>query len=126
MLKKIVLLTLAATAFRCSVIVGTPLDRHIGKYLGLPFAGAAVSSAVPIQAAGDSKNGKKNGAAAEAPAAPLFVWLSDAALELKKVPFFVRGRAKRNIESYATEKGVAQICMATVAEARTHFSKAKK
>jgi light-independent protochlorophyllide reductase subunit B len=75
-----------------------------------------------------SKNSKQNGAVkqveTEVPAP--FVWLSDAALELKKVPFFVLGRAKRNIESYATEKGVEQICMATVAEARTHFSKAKK
>jgi hypothetical protein len=44
-LKKIVVLTLAATAFRCSEILGTPMDRHIGKYLvGIPFAGAAVLS----------------------------------------------------------------------------------
>jgi hypothetical protein len=117
MFKKIVLLTLAATAFRCSFILGTPMDRHIGKYLGLPFASAAISSQVQ-----DSKNVGVNAVEAEVPA---FVWLADAALELKKVPFFVRGRARRNIESYATENGREQICMATVAEARTHFSKAK-
>ena len=118
MFKKIVLLTLAATAFRCSFILGTPLDRHIGKYLGLPFASAAISSSV--------QDSSKNGVKVEAEV-PAFVWLTDAALELKKVPFFVRGRARRNIESYATEKGREQICMATVAEARTHFSnKAKR
>jgi hypothetical protein len=118
MFKKIVLLTLAATAFRCSFILGTPMDRHIGKYLGLPFASAAISSSVPA----DGKNGVK--VDPEVPAQ--FVWLADAALELKKVPFFVRGKAKRNIETYATEKGREQICVATVAEARTHFSKAKR
>jgi hypothetical protein len=117
MLKKIVLLTLVATAFRCSVILGTPMDRHIGRYLGLPFAGAAVSSSIQET---NSKNAK-----VEEVVPPQFIRLDDAALELKKVPFFVRGRARRNIESYANEKGREQICMATVAEARTHFSKPK-
>jgi hypothetical protein len=119
MFRKIVLLTLATTAFRCSVILGTPMDRHIGKYLGLPFAGAAVSSSMQET---DSNNAKK---VEEVVPPPQFIWLDDAALELKKVPFFVRGRARRNIESYANEKGREQICMATVAEARTHFSKPK-
>jgi light-independent protochlorophyllide reductase subunit B len=118
MFKKIVLLTLAATAFRCSFILGTPMDRHIGKYLGLPFASAAISSTVP--------DGNKNGVKVDPEVPAQFVWLADAALELKKVPFFVRGKAKRNIETYATEKGREQICVATVAEARTHFSKAKR
>jgi hypothetical protein len=121
MLKKIVLLTLAATAFRSSIILGTPMDRHIGKYLGLPFAGAAAVSS-SIQEQSNSKNAAKV-EADEVP--PQFIWLDDAALELKRVPFFVRGRARRNIESYAIEKGRKQICMATVAEARIHFSKPK-
>jgi hypothetical protein len=116
MFKKILLLTLAATAFRCSFILGTPMDRHIGKYLGLSLGSAAA----------DSSNNGKNGVKAVEAEVPAFEWLADAALELKKVPFFVRGRARRNIESYATGKGREQICMATVAEARIHFSKAKR
>jgi hypothetical protein len=116
-LKKIVVLTLAATAFRCSEILGTPMDRHIGKYLvGIPFAGAAVLSS-SIEGDSNSKNAKVE----ELPSP--FIWLDEAELELKKIPFFVRGKAKRNIESYATDKGVEQICVATMAEARTHFSK---
>jgi hypothetical protein len=57
---------------------------------------------------------------------PHFIWLDDAALELKKVPFFVRDKARCNVERYANEKGREQICVATVAEARTHFSKPKQ
>jgi hypothetical protein len=34
------------------------------------------------------------------------VWLADAERELKKIPFFVRGKAKRNTEKYAAERGV--------------------
>jgi hypothetical protein len=114
MLKKIVLLIMAATAFRSSMIPGSPLDRHIGKYLGLPFAHAAISS--PVKDA-SCKNNKVE----EIP--PTFVWLPDSEKELRKVPFFVRWKVKRNIESYAAERGVSQICMVMVAEAKAHFSR---
>ncbi|MEL7370561.1 MAG: ferredoxin:protochlorophyllide reductase (ATP-dependent) subunit B, partial [Myxococcota bacterium] len=36
-------------------------------------------------------------------------WTSEAEKELKKIPFFVRGKARRNTERFATETGVAMI-----------------
>jgi hypothetical protein len=36
------------------------------------------------------------------------VWLADAERELKKIPFFVRGKARRNTEKYAAERGVSR------------------
>lgn len=36
-------------------------------------------------------------------------WESDAEAMLKKVPFFVRGRVRGNVEKYAKERGIAQI-----------------
>jgi light-independent protochlorophyllide reductase subunit B len=32
------------------------------------------------------------------------VWLPDAERELKKIPFFVRGKARRNTEKYAADR----------------------
>ena len=51
------------------------------------------------------------------------VWLADAELELKKIPFFVRGKARRNTERYAAEKGVAQITVETLYDAKAYFSR---
>ena len=53
----------------------------------------------------------------------LQVWTHDAELELKKIPFFVRGKAKRNTEKYAKETGVSNITVETLYEAKAHFSR---
>jgi len=44
-------------------------------------------------------------------------------MELKKIPFFVRGKAKRNTEKFAKETGVMQITVETLYEAKAHFSR---
>ncbi|MEO0937407.1 MAG: ferredoxin:protochlorophyllide reductase (ATP-dependent) subunit B [Pseudomonadota bacterium] len=51
------------------------------------------------------------------------VWLDDAERELKKIPFFVRGKARRNTESFAAERGVAEISVDTLYEAKAHFAR---
>ena len=51
------------------------------------------------------------------------VWLADAEKELKKIPFFVRGKARRNTERYATEQGVASITVETLYDAKAHFGR---
>ena len=51
------------------------------------------------------------------------IWLSDAERELKKIPFFVRGKAKRNTEKYASERGVAAISIDTLYEAKAHYAR---
>jgi light-independent protochlorophyllide reductase subunit B len=60
-------------------------------------------------------------AAAEAPI--MFEWDDKAEKELKKIPFFVRGKARRNTERFASERGVATITIETLYDAKAHFSR---
>ncbi len=48
-------------------------------------------------------------------------WTAEAERELKKIPFFVRGKAKRNTERFAQDKGLASITLETLYEAKAHF-----
>ncbi|WP_103764308.1 ferredoxin:protochlorophyllide reductase (ATP-dependent) subunit B [Roseovarius confluentis] len=50
-------------------------------------------------------------------------WLDDAEKELKKIPFFVRGKARRNTETYAAERGMTQISLDTLYEAKAHYAR---
>ena len=50
-------------------------------------------------------------------------WLNDAEAELKKIPFFVRGKARRNTEKFALEKGLTQISSETLYEAKAHYAR---
>ncbi len=168
------------------LILGTQMERHIGKRLGIPCA--VISAPVHVQDfparyspqmgfeganvifdtwihplvmgleehlltmfredfefhddAGASHHGGKASARSEAPAengeasggdiyeqkklteagdAPS--WLPDAERELKKIPFFVRGKAKRNTEKFAAERGVAAISVDTLYEAKAHYAR---
>jgi len=61
-------------------------------------------------------------AAAPVPAATLS-WSGDAEKELGKIPFFVRGKARRNTERFAQERGVATITVETLYDAKAHFGR---
>ncbi len=160
------------------MILGTQMERHIGKRLGIPCA--VISAPVHVQdfparyspimgfeganvmfdtlihplvmgleehlltmfredfefsdAAGPSHHG---GHAPKPAAAPervtdtvpvvttdgTIIWLSDAEKELRKIPFFVRGKARRNTETYAAEKGLHQISIDTLYEAKAHYAR---
>ncbi|MGE4243398.1 ferredoxin:protochlorophyllide reductase (ATP-dependent) subunit B [Ramlibacter sp.] len=51
------------------------------------------------------------------------VWGADAEKELRKIPFFVRGKARRNTESFARDRGVPLITIETLYDAKAHFSR---
>ncbi len=53
----------------------------------------------------------------------LAVWASDAEKELRKIPFFVRGKARRNTEAYARDHAVPVITIETLYDAKAHFSR---
>jgi light-independent protochlorophyllide reductase subunit B len=53
------------------------------------------------------------------PSAPQ--WGDEAAAELKKIPFFVRKKARRNTEAYARQQGIHEISVDTLYEAKAHF-----
>ncbi len=50
-------------------------------------------------------------------------WTPEAEAELKKIPFFVRGKARRNTERFAADRGIATITVETIYDAKAHFSR---
>jgi len=51
------------------------------------------------------------------------VWNQDAEKELRKIPFFVRGKARRNTEAFASTQGIATISVETLYDAKAHYSR---
>jgi len=49
------------------------------------------------------------------------VWTADAEVMLKKIPFFVRGRVRTNVEKYARERGIANITGDVLLAAKEHL-----
>lgn len=91
---------------------------HLGSAALRPDASpAAAVSAEPVAAA------------AETPAVTLEAgatatrWAPDAEQELRKIPFFVRGKARRNTERFALDRGVPVITVETLYDAKAHFSR---
>jgi light-independent protochlorophyllide reductase subunit B len=50
------------------------------------------------------------------------VWTDDAHQLLQKIPFFVRGKARRNTEAFAQDRGLDRITVDTVYDAKAYFS----
>ncbi len=50
-------------------------------------------------------------------------WSPDAEKELGKIPFFVRGKARRNTERFATERGLSTITLETLYDAKAHYAR---
>ena len=50
-------------------------------------------------------------------------WDAGAEKELKKIPFFVRGKARRNTERYASERGLSVITVETLYDAKAYFAR---
>ncbi|GAB0116772.1 ferredoxin:protochlorophyllide reductase (ATP-dependent) subunit B [Acidisoma sp. 7E03] len=51
------------------------------------------------------------------------IWLPEAEQALKKIPIFVRGKARRNTESFAKATGCASISLQTLYDARAHYAR---
>lgn len=155
------------------MILGTQMERHIGKRLGIPCAvisapvhvqdfPARYSPQMGIEGANvifdtwvhplvmgleehllhmfrddfefhDAAGASHHGHAATPPlrdpepkparTAGQVVWLADAEKELRKVPFFVRGKARRNTENFAADQGLTEIAVETLYEAKAHFAR---
>jgi light-independent protochlorophyllide reductase subunit B len=50
-------------------------------------------------------------------------WSRDGEAELAKIPFFVRGKVRRNTEAFARERGLAVIDSEALYDAKAHFSR---
>ena len=114
---------------------------HLGSAAARPEAAAAM--AAPVAAAPDADAPVADApeadqaltapsTAAQPASAPIVVpagpagpapWTPDAENELKKIPFFVRGKARRNTEAYAGQRGLTRITVETLYDAKAHFSR---
>jgi len=152
------------------LVLGTQMERHIAKRLGLPcavisapvhvqdfparyspqmgFEGANVifdswvhplmmgleehlltmfrgdfefNDAAPASHLGSVATATQPKSAVAA--APGAVWAREAEKELGKIPFFVRGKARRNTERFAAERSVDLITVETLYDAKAHFSR---
>ena len=160
------------------MILGTQMERHIGKRLGIPCA--VISAPVHVQdfparyspqmgieganvifdtwvhplvmgleehlltmfrddfefhdaegpshlATGTSASKTDStpapAVAATPPSDGSVIWLDEAERELRKVPFFVRGKARRNTESFAADQGLREIGIDTLYEAKAHYAR---
>jgi light-independent protochlorophyllide reductase subunit B len=157
------------TELQPELVLGTQMERHIAKRLGIPCA--VISAPVHVQdfparyspqmgfeganvifdswvhplmmgleehllamfrddpefnaAAGpshldvpDCTKLKPNTAPASGPS---IIWSVDAESELKKIPFFVRGKARRNTEAFAQSRGLPVVTIETLYDAKAHF-----
>ena len=93
----------------------------------LSHAGAVAQPAPVVAAVALAANAQ---AAAEAPPSNVIAmavdaasWATDAQKELQKIPFFVRGKARRNTERFAAERGLATITVDTLYDAKAHFGR---
>jgi light-independent protochlorophyllide reductase subunit B len=158
----------AIKAANPALVLGTQMERHIAKRLGIPCA--VISAPVHVQDfparfspfmgfeganvlfdtlthplmmgleehllgmfredfefSGDAA-ASHLGAAAPAPQpepeviAATALWDAEAEKELRKIPFFVRGKARRNTEQYAADKKLPLIRLETLYDAKAYFS----
>jgi light-independent protochlorophyllide reductase subunit B len=109
---------------------------HLGRSGGGLAAAVAAPAPMPLAAVSPATPTNPMQAAAAVEAAAVLAhaalpagagasaaWAPDAELELKKIPFFVRGKARRNTERYALERGLATITVETLYDAKAHFSR---
>jgi len=82
---------------------------HLGR-----AAGDAGSIDAPDEAEAASPAGPEDAATP---------WEPEAERELRKVPFFVRAKARRNTERYALERHVPRITIETLYDAKAHYSR---
>jgi light-independent protochlorophyllide reductase subunit B len=161
------------SALQPELVLGTQMERHIAKRLGIPCA--VISSPTHVQDyparyspqmgfeganvifdtwvhplmmgleehllgmfredaefndTAPSHLGHKPAAAPPAsPVSPAVAanseirWAKDAEQELHKIPFFVRGKARRNTERFALERDVSLITIETLYDAKAHFGR---
>ena len=117
------------------LVLGTQMERHIAKRLGIPcvhplmmgleehlltmFRGDfEFSDTAPASHLGSTATTPP-----QAPAPSAACWAPEAEKELGKIPFFVRGKARRNTERFAAERSVHRITVETLYDAKAHFSR---
>jgi light-independent protochlorophyllide reductase subunit B len=90
-------------------------DFEFNDAAGPSHLGSGVAAPAPVAADAETA------AASTIPSD--IAWTNEAQAELSKIPFFVRGKARRNTEAFAATQGLALIHIETLYDARSHFSR---
>ena len=99
------------------------------SHLGAAARTQLAVAQVPTVETSDAPTGRADEAAAVSIAAEktqtagALCWDAPAEQELRKIPFFVRGKARRNTERYASERGLSVIAVETLYDAKAYFSR---
>jgi light-independent protochlorophyllide reductase subunit B len=98
---------------------------HLGGSVARPAAvtGGVQAHEDPVPVEVTEQADAAIAAAAGTSAQVVATWAADAERELRKIPFFVRGKARRNTETYARDKGLPVITLETLYDAKAHFSR---
>jgi light-independent protochlorophyllide reductase subunit B len=103
------------------------LEEHLLQMFrdDFEFHDAAAASHLSTSGTTTARDAKPQPTVAPAASAPSGVptWTPDGERELKKIPFFVRSKARRNTERFALDRGVATITVETLYEAKAHFGR---
>jgi light-independent protochlorophyllide reductase subunit B len=91
----------------------TPFTSRAAIELEAPEAASAVGFA--------EEEDEIDAVVAVAPA--VISWLAPAEAELKKIPFFVRGKIRRNTEKFANDRGIAEITVDTMYDAKAFYGR---
>ncbi|HSG87993.1 MAG TPA: ferredoxin:protochlorophyllide reductase (ATP-dependent) subunit B [Pseudomonadales bacterium] len=83
-------------------------------------AEASTARATNVQ---DDPAPRVDATAGTATADDVALWDREAERELGKIPFFVRGKARRNTEVFARDHGVQRITVETLYDAKAHYSR---
>jgi light-independent protochlorophyllide reductase subunit B len=89
------------------------LPSHLGRGHAAPPADAPATPAATAAVAVAPRPASESAA----------VWGAEAEKELHKIPFFVRGKARRNTERFANENGVTTITVETLYDAKAHYAR---
>jgi light-independent protochlorophyllide reductase subunit B len=109
-----------------------PAAENVAPVAAAPAAPAAIpapmaAAQAPVSATltnpSLSTNGIQTVAAPAQAASNQATWSPEAEKELGKIPFFVRGKARRNTERFALEVGIATITVETLYDAKAHYSR---
>ncbi|MEG3086787.1 ferredoxin:protochlorophyllide reductase (ATP-dependent) subunit B [Sphingomonas sp. PB4P5] len=91
---------------------------HLGGSTPLPLAeGAGGGTAAAVSVAAET------GPPLSPPASGRGTWSAEAERELLKIPFFVRGKARRNTEKFAADRNLATITLDTLYDAKAHHAR---
>jgi light-independent protochlorophyllide reductase subunit B len=89
--------------------------------VGLSAAATALLEAPEAPATSDISIGDMG--LADSAMAAVLSWTADGEAGLARIPFFVRGKVRRNTETYAKDQGITAITEEVLYDAKAHFSR---